>query len=440
MSEKSCIQPSEKQVSRALIYGPTLDDVEKTKQSLPLMEDCVDEFTNLKEAKQAVLTGKYSIVLACYTSLNPDVKSLLDLARNTPGCVQSICETQDPSDVVMSHVWDIGKNHLFTKSKSEIDDLTIPLHAMFSDRSPAKWFSNLQSEFQRVRRQREESECNIVLIIGAQGTAKYTVAQIGHLHSTRNKAPFVFVNCKLPERRHHLLWNEKDKGFFTNNINAIMENADRGTLYFHEIDHLDIEAQDVLADIFKSGKYTMSDGKGRTVFTGVIVCSMRQSFEEGVENETISRNLIQVISRNTLTMPSLHEFHNDIPTLARELTEHYCMSQGKEVKSLSNKAMQAIMDHVWTRNIRELFKTIKDAINITPGKRIPEEAIRILPHFDLTDNEREQKSNVRLALKQTNGNVAKAANMLGVARKTLYQWMAKHGIEKGYGKKKKSKQ
>lgn len=440
MSEKSCIQPSEKQVSRALIYGPTLDDVEKTKQSLPLMEDCVDEFTNLKEAKQAVLTGKYSIVLACYTSLNPDVKSLLDLARNTPGCVQSICETQDPSDVVMSHVWDIGKNHLFTKSKSEIDDLTIPLHAMFSDRSPAKWFSNLQSEFQRVRRQREESECNIVLIIGAQGTAKYTVAQIGHLHSTRNKAPFVFVNCKLPERRHHLLWNEKDKVFFTNNINAIMENADHGTLYFHEIDHLDIEAQDVLADIFKSGKYTMSDGKGRAVFTGVIVCSMRQSFEEGVENETISRNLIQVISRNTLTMPSLHEFHNDIPTLARELTEHYCMSQGKEVKSLSNKAMQAIMDHVWTRNIRELFKTIKDAINITPGKRIQEEAIRILPHFDLTDNEREQKSNVRLALKQTNGNVAKAANMLGVARKTLYQWMAKHGIEKGYGKKKKSKQ
>ena len=98
------------------------------------------------------------------------------------------------------------------------------------------------------------------------------------------------------------------------------------------------------------------------------------------------------------------------------------------------------MNHVWTRNIRELFKTIKDAINITPGKRIPEEAIRILPHFDLTDNEREQKSNVRLALKQTNGNVAKAANMLEVSRKTLYVWMSKHGIEKGFGKKKKSKQ
>ena len=340
----------------------------------------------------------------------------------------------------MAHVWDVGKNHLFTKSKSEVDDLTIPLHAMFSDRSPAKWFSNLQSEFQRVRRYREESGNNIVLIIGAQGTAKYTVAQIGHLHSDRNMAPFVFVNCKLPERHHQLLWDEKDKGFFTNNINAIMENADHGTLYFHEIDHLDIEAQEVLADIFKSGKYTMSDGKGRAVFTGVIVCSMRQSFEEGVENETISRNLIQVISRNTLTMPSLHEFHDDIPTLARELTEHYCMSQGKEVKSLSNKAIQAIMNHVWTRNIRELFKTIKDAINITPGKRIPEEAIRILPHFDLTDNEREQKSNVRLALKQTNGNVAKAANMLEVSRKTLYVWMSKHGIEKGFGKKKKSKQ
>lgn len=440
MTEKNSIQPPEKRVSRALIYGPTIEEVKKMRHSLPLLDDFVDEFTDLKAAKQAIMTYKYSIVLTCYTSLNPEVKSLLDLARNTPGCVQSICEAQDPSAVVLAHVWDIGKNHLFTKSKSEVDDLTIPLHAMFSDRSPAKWFSNLQSEFQRVHRQREESGNNIVLIIGAQGTAKYTVAQIGHLHSDRNKAPFVFVNCKLPENRHPMLWGEKDKKYFANNINAIMENADQGTLYFHEIDHLDIEAQEVLAEIFKSRKYTMSDGKGRTVFSGVIICSMRQSFEEGVENETISRNLIQVISRNTLTMPSLNAYQDDIPTLARELTEHYCMSQGKEVKTLSPKALQAIKGHVWTRNIRELFKTIKDAINITIGKRIPEDAIRILPHFDLSDNEREQKSNVRLALRQTNGNVAKASKMLGIARKTLYQWMAKHGIEKGYGKKKKSKQ
>lgn len=440
MTKKNSIQSPEKRVSRALIYGPTDEEVKKMRHSLPLLDDCVDEFTDLKEAKQAIMTFKYSIVLTCYTSLNPEVKSILDLARNTPGCVQSICEAQDPSEVVVAHVWDIGKNHLFTKSKSEVDDLTIPLHAMFSDRSPAKWFSNLQSEFQRVRRQREESGNNTVLIIGAQGTAKYTLAQIGHLHSNRNKAPFVFVNCKLPENRHPMLWGEKDKKYFTNNINAIMENADHGTLYFHEVDHLDIEAQEVLAEIIKSGKYTMSDGKGRANFTGVIVCSMRHPFEEGVENETISRKLIQVISRNTLTMPSLNAYKDDIPTLARELTEHYCMSQGKEVKTLSPKAIQAIMGHVWTRNIRELFKTIKDAINITTGKKIPEDAIRILPHFDLSDNEREQKSNVRLALKQTNGNVAKAAEMLDVARKTLYQWMAKHGIEKGYGKKKKSKQ
>ena len=440
MSEKISVQPSEKRISRALIYGPTAEEVEKMRQSLPLIDDCVDEFTDLKTAKQAILTGRYSIVLACYTSLNPEVKSLLDLARNTPGCVQSICVAQEPSSVVMAHVWDVGKNHLFTKSKSEVDDLTIPLHAMFSDRSPAKWFSNLQSEFQRVRRYNEESGNNIVLIIGAQGTAKYTVAQIGHLHSDRKRAPFVFVNCKLPERHHQLLWDDKDKGFFTNNINSIMENADHGTLYFHEIDHLDIEAQEILADILMNGKYTMSDGKGITVFSGLIICSMRHSFEEGIENGIISRKLIQVISRNILKMPSLNEFHDDIPTLARELTEHYCMSQGKDVKSLSSKAMQIIMDHVWTRNIRELFKTIKDAINITTGKRISDDAIRILPHLDLSDNEREQRSNVRLALKQSNGNVAKAANTLGVSRKTLYVWMRKHDIEKGFGKKKKSKQ
>ena len=101
MSEKISVQPSEKRISRALIYGPTTEEVEKMRLSLPLIDDCVDEFTDLKTAKQAILTGRYSIVLACYTSLNPEVKSLLDLARNTPGCVQSICAAQNPSSVVM---------------------------------------------------------------------------------------------------------------------------------------------------------------------------------------------------------------------------------------------------------------------------------------------------------------------------------------------------
>lgn len=108
MSEKISNQPPEKRVSRALIYGPTPEEVEKMRNSLPLVDDCVDEFTNLDEAKQAILTERYSIVLACYTSLNPEVKSLLDLARNTPGCVQSICEAQDPSKIVVAHVWEIG--------------------------------------------------------------------------------------------------------------------------------------------------------------------------------------------------------------------------------------------------------------------------------------------------------------------------------------------
>lgn len=440
MSEKISAQPPKKRVSRALIYGPTPEEVEKMRDSLPLVNDCVDEFTNLEEAKQAILTERYSIVLACYTSLNPEVKSLLDLARNTPGCVQSICEAQDPSKIVVAHVWEIGNNYLFTKSKSEVDDLTTPLHAMFSDRSPAKWFSNIQSEFQRVRRQREESKSNIVLIIGAQGTAKYTMAQIGHLHSDRNKAPFVFVNCKVSgdHHPHQMLWDDRDVTHFTTNIYSIMENANHGTLYFHEIDHIDVEAQDILAEIFKAGKFTKSGRKEK--FAGVIICSMRHSFESGIEKGTISRNLMQVISKNTLKMPSLHEFQDDIPTLARELMEHYCMSCGKEVKTLSPAALEVLGEHLWTRNVRELFKTIKDAITITPGKRISENSIRIHPHLDLSDSEREQKSNVRLALKQTSGNVKKAALMLGVARKTLYQWMAKHGIEKGYGKKKKSKQ
>lgn len=425
--------------SRALIYGPSDDDLKRMRHSLPLNEDCVDEFTNLAEAKEAIMTGRYSIVLACYTSFNPEVRSLLDLARNTPGCVQAICATQAPSSSVMAQVWELGSNHLFTKSKSEIDDLTIPFHAMFSDRTPAKWFSNLQSEFQRVRRKREESGNNVILFIGAQGTAKYTLAQIGHLHSDRHKAPFVFANCKYEGDTPHYLWGEKEKAHFISNIHVMMENANHGTLYFHEIDHLDVEAQEILADIFISGRYTDTKKRQRTQFSGVIVCSMRNTFESGVESGRISRKLISMLSDNVLTVPSLLEFKDDVPTLARELLEHYCMSQGKEVKHFSAKALQVLSEHVWTRNLRELYKTIKDAINITPGKKISEDAIRILPHLDMSDNDHEQRSNVKLALRKTGGNVAKAAEMLGVARKTLYTWMSKHNIPKGYGKKRKDR-
>lgn len=207
------------------------------------------------------------------------------------------------------------------------------------------------------------------------------------------------------------------------------EQAQGGTIYFHEIDHLDIEAQELIAD-FLTKDLKVNTDSGR--FNGIVMCSTRISIEDNIPGHVCAQSLIKALSRNVIKVPSLMDYNEDLELLAVDILKNYCISQNIKQKVFTKKALKVIYSHVWSRNMRELFDVIKHAVLITPGKRISENAIIMHPVIDSTDNYSDKQRKVKLAIRNNNGNKRRAAKELEIAPKTLYAWMKDLGIPLDY--------
>ena len=84
------------------------------------------------------------------------------------------------------------------------------------------------------------------LFYGAPGTGKYCLSQLAHSKSSRSAYRFLFANCNSDEEDGHVIWGEAEKDSFRNNLKSMFSEAEKGTLYFHEIEKLDYEAQEIL--------------------------------------------------------------------------------------------------------------------------------------------------------------------------------------------------
>ena len=145
-----------------------------------------------------------------------------------------------------------------------------------------------------------------------------------------------------------------------------------------------------------------------------------------------SPKLIQVLRRNVIKVPSLTEYHEDIELLAIEVLKNYCISQNIPEKVFTKSALKVMSEHVWSRNLRELFDVIKHAVFITPNKRISADAIIMHPVVDANDTHSDKLRKVKQALRDCNGKKRHAAKKLNIAPKTLYAWMKEYGIPLDY--------
>lgn len=221
----------------------------------------------------------------------------------------------------------------------------------------------------------------------------------------------------------------REKSHFTRILRSMTNQAQGGTLYLHEIDHLDIEAQELIADFLNNELKVNTD---KNLFNGIIICSTRVSIEDRLPGHICSPKLIQVLRRNVIKVPSLTEYHEDIELLAIEVLKNYCISQNIPEKVFTKSALKVMSEHVWSRNLRELFDVIKHAVFITPNKRISADAIIMHPVVDANDTHSDKLRKVKQALRDCNGKKRHAAKKLNIAPKTLYAWMKEYGIPLDY--------
>lgn len=414
---------------RVLIYCSSKKQLEEIVSTLPIIDGYWDAFDNLKDAIKAVKEGDYGIVISESTPLNPADRDLVLAANSKCTRVHSFYSSWLTRNDVVASMWNLEESYYFRYVGEEQDAMTVALYSMFTEPSHLKWFSHMQGEFHAMREKVAREKTQTVLLTGANGTGKFTLAQIAHIRSMRRNNRFVFANCKAMAPHEAMKWGPGEKSHFTRILRSMAEQAQGGTIYFHEIDHLDIEAQELIAD-FLTKDLKVNTDSGR--FNGIVMCSTRISIEDNIPGHVCAQSLIKALSRNVIKVPSLMDYNEDLELLAVDILKNYCISQNIKQKVFTKKALKVICSHVWSRNMRELFDVIKHAVLITPGKRISENAIIMHPVIDSTDNYSDKQRKVKLAIRNNNGNKRRAAKELEIAPKTLYAWMKDLGIPLDY--------
>ncbi len=279
-----------------------------------------------------------------------------------------------------------------------------------------------------------------VLIRGESGTGKELIARAIHSHSKRRYFPIVAVNCgAIPET---LLESElfgHEKGAFTGaqyRRKGKIELANGGTLFLDEIGDITSKMQVDLLRVLEGKRFTRLGGSEEIQVDFRLICATNKNLEKWLQEEKFREDLYYRINVFTIFLPPLRERRADIIPLANHFINKYARLMGKPAKRISQVAEELLLRYTWPGNVRELENAIERAMVI--GKK-PEICLEDLP-LQLNGYEKEspnllsladiEKKHIEKILVDTDRNVTRAANLLGIDRVTLYNKMKKYGIKR----------
>ena len=281
-----------------------------------------------------------------------------------------------------------------------------------------------------------------VLIIGESGTGKELVARAVHQHGNRSARPFVAINCgALTET---LLESEllgHVKGSFTGAINdtkGVFQTAHTGTVFLDEVGEMSPALQVKLLRVLQEGE-VRPVGSSRTVKTDVrIVAATNVDVEKAVAEGKFRQDLYYRLGVVVITIPPLRERREDIPLLVERFLQAASSKAGKQVE-LSQPALDALSTYHWPGNVRELENQIERLVVFSrsptidlgdlPGTVSPRPpALEKRLFDDLPSLEEIERRYLTHVLEQVGGNRTRAAEVMGIDRRTLYRMAERFGI------------
>jgi DNA-binding NtrC family response regulator len=289
--------------------------------------------------------------------------------------------------------------------------------------------------FSRIRR--VAALFQTVLITGATGTGKELIARALHNLSPRSREKFVVCNCSaLTETLLESQLFGHVKGAFTGASHdraGLFEYADHGTLFLDEIGELSLGAQAKLLRILQSQELQrVGSPVTRTVDVHVIAATNRDVRDLAVKRQ-FRQDLFYRLSMIEIQLPPLADRMEDLPLLQQHFLRYFSTKYGKELKGISRRAQIVLARHPWPGNVRELENVIGNACIMAQGKIVSEddlpEAIRapITPPkaAGFMTLQEVQVRHLEYILKIVEGNKARAAEILGVSRATVYDMLAR---------------
>lgn len=274
-----------------------------------------------------------------------------------------------------------------------------------------------------------------VLINGASGTGKEHIAQKIHQLSNRRSEPFVAVDCgAIPKELAASEFFGHIKGSFTGaiaNKTGAFVAADRGTLFLDEIGNLGYETQIQLLRALQEHKIKPIGSNTEINVDVRLIAATNENLEQAIEKGTFREDLYHRINEFTLQMPTLRERPSDILLFADFFLDQANRELNKQVIGFNPQASALILRYTWPGNLRQMKNVIKRATLLTSGDYISPLELAIQEEQPVTAlrNEDNERKLIKDALQQCGNNKSKAAQLLQIDRKTLYNKLKQFGLE-----------
>ena len=277
-----------------------------------------------------------------------------------------------------------------------------------------------------------------VLILGASGTGKEYVARRIHELSQRAGKPFFALDCgAIPKDVAASEFFGHVKGAFTGaeqDKKGAFEMANGGTLFLDEMGNLNYEVQVQLLRALQERKIRPVGSTKEIDIDIRLVCATNENLAQRVAEGNFREDLYHRVNEFTIYMPELKDRGADIFLFADLFIKHANKELNRNVEGLDSKAKERIAAYNWPGNLRELNNVMKRATLLASGRYIgvtelEQSMAHIQPQAPTTLHDEETElQRIEAALKAAGGNKSKAAQLLAVDRKTLYNKMKKYGI------------
>jgi DNA-binding NtrC family response regulator len=288
-----------------------------------------------------------------------------------------------------------------------------------------------------------------VLVFGESGTGKELVARTIHDLSNRRHRPFVAINCAaIPETLIESELFGHERGAFTGATErrlGCFELADEGTLFLDEIAEMDASTQAKLLRVLQERTFRrVGGGKGEIQVDVRVVAATNRIPSEALAQGQLREDLYYRLNVFAIRLPPLRERREDIGLLARSFIEEFNRQDNRQVRGLNDEADKALERYGWPGNVRELRNVIQRAVvlsgtGLITAEHLPENVLQPpaaaapaganVPAGAVTPIREMERELIVRALQETAYDKRKAASLLGISLKTLYNKLAKYGIQ-----------
>ena len=285
-----------------------------------------------------------------------------------------------------------------------------------------------------------------VLLTGETGTGKEVFAQAIHEESNRNKQNFVAINCSAfsKDLLEGEMFGHKAGAFTgaTKDQKGLFEEAHNGTIFLDEIGEMAIDLQAKLLRVLETGEFIKVGENKPTKVNVRIIAATNRDLEKEIQQGNFREDLFYRIAIFQIKLPPLRERVVDVELLAKCFINSFSMKTNHKIKHISDDFIEALKQHSWKGNIRELKNVIERSVILADNEELNLENLpfdlqqlmnknhpsidnKKLSTFDLSIAE---KIHIQKVMNYTNGNKTETAKLLNIALTTLYRKLEEYKI------------